>query len=39
MGVRHSARFAKGRCRGSFNLVLLVTHLREGYYVCTTGET
>jgi hypothetical protein len=26
-------------CRGSFDLVLLVTHLGEVYYVCTTGET
>jgi hypothetical protein len=26
-------------CRGSFDLVLLVTHLSEEYYVCTTSET
>jgi hypothetical protein len=26
------------RMGGSFDLVLLVTHLREEYYVCTTGE-
>jgi hypothetical protein len=26
-------------CRGSFDLVLLVTHLREVYCVCTTDET
>jgi hypothetical protein len=26
-------------CRGSFDLVLLVTHLGEVYCVCTTGET
>jgi hypothetical protein len=26
-------------CRGSFDLVLLVTHLGEVYYVCTTGKT
>jgi hypothetical protein len=39
MGVGDSARSAKGGCRCSFNLVLLVTHLREGYCVCTTGET
>jgi hypothetical protein len=25
-------------CRGSFDLVLLVTHLREVYYVCTTTK-
>jgi hypothetical protein len=25
--------------RGSFDLVLLVTHLGEVYCVCTTGET
>jgi hypothetical protein len=28
-----------GGCRGSFDLVLLVTHLREEYCVCMTGET
>jgi hypothetical protein len=28
-----------GGCRGSFDLVLLVTHLGEVYCVCTTGET
>jgi hypothetical protein len=26
-------------CKGSFDLVLLVTHLGEVYCVCTTGET
>jgi hypothetical protein len=26
-------------CRGSFYLVLLVTHLGEVYCVCTTGKT
>jgi hypothetical protein len=30
---------AKGGCRGSFDLVLLVTHLREEYCVCTIGKT
>jgi hypothetical protein len=25
-------------CWGSFDLVLLVTHLREEYYVCTTDK-
>jgi hypothetical protein len=39
MGGRHIARFAKGGCQGSFDLILLVTHLREVYCVCTTGET
>jgi hypothetical protein len=39
MGSGHSARYAKGGCRSSFDLVLLVTHLREGYCVCTAGET
>jgi hypothetical protein len=39
MGAGNSVRSAKGGCRGSFDLVLLVTHLREGYYVYTTGET
>jgi hypothetical protein len=38
-GPRHSARSAKGGYRGSFDLVLLGTYLREGYYVCMTGET
>jgi hypothetical protein len=38
-GPVHSARSAKGGCEGSFDLVLLVTHLREEYCVCTTGET
>jgi hypothetical protein len=33
------ARSAKGGCRGSFDLVLLVTHLGEVYCVCTTRET
>ena len=35
----HSACSAKGGCLSSFDLVLLVTHLREEYCVCTTGET
>jgi hypothetical protein len=35
----HSARSAKGGCRGSFDLVLLVIHLREEYCFCTTGKT
>jgi hypothetical protein len=39
MGLGHSARSAKVGCRGSFDLVLLVTHLREECCVCTTGET
>jgi hypothetical protein len=26
-------------CRGSFDMVLLVTHLGEVYYVCMTDET
>jgi hypothetical protein len=26
-------------CKGSFDLVLLVTHLGEVYCVCTTGKT
>jgi hypothetical protein len=26
-------------CRGSYDLVLLVTHLGEVYCVCTTSET
>jgi hypothetical protein len=38
-GLGRSARSAKGGCRGSFDLVLLVTHLREVYCVCTTDET
>jgi hypothetical protein len=38
-GSRHSACSAKRGCRGSFDLVLLVTHLREEYCVCMTGET
>jgi hypothetical protein len=38
-GPGHSARSAKGGCRGSFDLVLLVTHLWEEYCVCTTDET
>jgi hypothetical protein len=32
-------RSAKGGCRGSFDLVLLVTLLREEYCVCMTSET
>jgi hypothetical protein len=39
MGSGHGGCSAKGRCRGSFDLVLLVTHVREVYSVCTTGET
>jgi hypothetical protein len=38
MGAGRSARSAKGGCRDSFDLVLLVTHLREEYCVCTTGK-
>jgi hypothetical protein len=38
MGPGRSARSARG-CRGSFDLVLLVTHLGEVYCVCMTGET
>jgi hypothetical protein len=30
MGPGHSACSTKGGCRGSFDVVLLVTHLREG---------
>jgi hypothetical protein len=34
MGVRaYSAFSAKGGCRGLFDLVLLVTHLREEYCI------
>jgi hypothetical protein len=29
----------EGGCRGSFDLVLLVTHLGEVYCVCMTDET
>jgi hypothetical protein len=32
-------RSAKGGCRGSFDLVLLVTLLIEEYCVCMTSET
>jgi hypothetical protein len=39
MGSGRSARSAKWGCRGSFDLVLLVTHLGEVYSVCTTDET
>jgi hypothetical protein len=38
MGAERSAPSAKMGCRGSFDLVLLVTHLGEVYCVCTTGE-
>jgi hypothetical protein len=38
-GPGRSARSAKGGCRGSFDLVLLVTHLGEVYCVCTTSKT
>jgi hypothetical protein len=38
-GLGHSACSAKGGCRGLFDLVLLVTHLREEYCVCMTGKT
>jgi hypothetical protein len=38
MGAGHSVCSAKGGCRGFFDLVLLVTHLREEYCVCTTGK-
>jgi hypothetical protein len=39
MEAGHSSRSTKGGCRGSFDLVLLVTHHREEYCVCTTDET
>jgi hypothetical protein len=39
MGLGHSAHSTKVGCQGSFDLVLLVTHLREECCVCTTGET
>jgi hypothetical protein len=39
MGSGHSSCSAKGGCRHSFDLVLLVTHLREVCYVCMTCET
>jgi hypothetical protein len=38
-GPGRSARSAKVGCRGSFDLVLLVTHLGEVYCVCMTGKT
>jgi hypothetical protein len=38
-GSRHSACSAKGGYRDSFDLVLLVTHLREEYCVSTTRKT
>jgi hypothetical protein len=38
-GLGRSARSAKVGCRGSVDLVLLVTHLGEVYCVCMTGET
>jgi hypothetical protein len=39
MGSGRSASSAKVGCRGSFDLVLLVTQLWEVCCVCTTGET
>jgi hypothetical protein len=39
MGAGAWCSLCQGGCRGSFDLVLLVTHLGEVYYVCTTGET
>jgi hypothetical protein len=39
MEAGDNARSAKGGCQGSFDLVLLVTHLREEYCVCRTGKT
>jgi hypothetical protein len=39
MGAGRSARSSKCGCRGSFDLVLLVTHLGEVYCVCTTCES
>jgi hypothetical protein len=39
MGAGAYCLLCKGGCQGSFVLVLLVTHLREEYCVCTTGET
>jgi hypothetical protein len=38
-GLGCSARSAKGVCRGSFDLVLLVTHLGEVYCICMTHGT
>jgi hypothetical protein len=39
MGAGAQCSLYQGGCRGSFGLVLLVTHLREVYCVCMTGET
>jgi hypothetical protein len=39
MGSGRSARSTKVGCRGSYDLVLLDTHLGEAYCICTTGET
>jgi hypothetical protein len=38
MGLVHSACSSQGGYRGLFDLVLLVTHLREKYCVCTSDE-
>jgi hypothetical protein len=39
MGAGAQCSLCQGWCIGSFDLVLLVTHLGEVYCVCTTGET
>jgi hypothetical protein len=39
MGAGAWCSLCQGGCRGSFDLVLLVTHLGEVYCVCTTSET
>jgi hypothetical protein len=38
MGAGAWCLLCQGGCRGSFDLVLLVTHLEEVYCVCTTGR-
>jgi hypothetical protein len=39
MGARALCSLCQGGCRGSFDLVLLVTHLGELYCVCMTDKT
>jgi hypothetical protein len=39
MGARAYCSLCQGACRGSFDLVLLVTRLGEVYCVCMTSET
>jgi hypothetical protein len=39
MGAGAWCLLYQGGCRVSFDLVFLVTHLGEVYYVFTTGET